>query len=264
MDSTKLRTRLTHAARRLPTTACAIRLASARIPQVTSTILPSPPLVTILPPPLPCAVSPTSPPFILHQHLTLDSCLLLVALNFAFCALYFQLSTFLSPQSRIPVHDELVHQIWHLRMAWPDRRRLHLCQHPPGHHGHRRTRKNQIEKAHDFSRLRHAFLLRRIFPARRGHFEAPRNSHAALRNLHAHARSGLRNHAPQTRWRHQLHRQSQPCAISRPEIFLRRRWPRTAGSHQGHRSAGCRARRERRCSAATARRLELRPRRKSQ
>src|SRR6266853_2606973 len=99
MDSTGLRTRLTHAARRLPPTACALRLASARIPQVTSTILPCPPLVTILPPPLPCAVSPNRSP--LHSASAPNSRLLLFACGSQLRILHFALSTFDFPLSSV-------------------------------------------------------------------------------------------------------------------------------------------------------------------
>src|SRR5712671_4014189 len=70
-------------------------------------------------------------------------------------------------------------------MARPHRRRFHVRQCAPGGHGDRGTRESQSERANDSRRLRHALLLRRILPARRGYPAAPRHSNAAVRNVHA-------------------------------------------------------------------------------
>ena len=93
------------------------------------------------------------------------------------------------------------------------------------------------EEFHHPGRVRYAFLLRRVFAARRRYSPAASYSHAALRNFYAYARDRLRNYAPQTGWRYQLHRQPQSRAIPRPEIFHRRCGSRAARSDQRHRSA---------------------------
>src|SRR6059058_4243415 len=104
-------------------------------------------------------------------------------------------------------------QVWHFGLARGHCRRFHLRKRTAGADGHRGTREGGIRRAHNPRRLRYALLFRRVFAARRGHPRTSRRPRFAVRNVHADARRGLRNHAAQAGRRRQLHCQRQPGAI---------------------------------------------------
>src|SRR4029077_20621680 len=87
-------------------------------------------------------------------------------------------------ENRIPLHDDLTHQVRHLGLARRDRRRIYLRQRTAGGDGHRTARENQSQAACDSRGLRYALFLRRVLATRGGYPPAARHSNAAVRDVY--------------------------------------------------------------------------------
>ena len=85
---------------------------------------------------------------------------------------------------RITYDERKSHQVWHIRMARTDCRRLYVCERATGSDSDRGAREQQDEESDDSGRVRHAILFGGVFAVGGGDFaEAWRANFALPRRL---------------------------------------------------------------------------------